>query len=59
MVFDLESHGIPGFPDGMTIDTNGNLWVAVFNASRLLHVDPRTSELLTTISLPAKQVRML
>lgn len=40
----------------MTIDTDGNLWVAVFDGGRVLHVDPRTSKLLATIEIPAKQV---
>ena len=29
-IFDLKANGIEGFPDGMTIDTRGHLWVAVF-----------------------------
>ncbi|KAK4879087.1 hypothetical protein RN001_007233 [Aquatica leii] len=56
VVFDLEKHNIPGVPDGMTIDTEGNLWVAVFNGSRILKINPNTSELLTTINFPAKQI---
>lgn len=56
VVFDLEKHGIPGVPDGMTIDNDGNLWVAVFNGGRIFKVDPRSSQLITTIDLPAQQV---
>ncbi|KAF5304483.1 hypothetical protein FQA39_LY09679 [Lamprigera yunnana] len=56
VVFDLEKHNIPGVPDGMTIDSDGNLWVAVFNGSRILKINPNTSELLTTIYFPAKQI---
>lgn len=34
IVFDLNKNNIPtGVPDGMTIDTDGNLWIAVFNGS--------------------------
>lgn len=32
----------PGFlPDGMTIDTEGNLYVAAFGRSKVLKVDPK------------------
>lgn len=41
----------------MAIDTDGNLWVAVFGAYRLIKVDPRRPEtLLQTIEIPANQV---
>lgn len=55
-IFNLDHHDIPGVPDGMTIDTDGNLWVAVFDGGRLLHINPTTSELITTITFPAKQI---
>ncbi|PSN29600.1 Regucalcin, partial [Blattella germanica] len=39
-IFDLREHGIEGFPDGMTIDNNGNLWVACYNGSqKYIYVD--------------------
>lgn len=56
VVFNLDHHNIPGVPDGMTIDTDGNLWVAVFDGARILHINPNTSELLQTIKFPANQV---
>lgn len=47
-----------GLPDGQTIDTDGNLWVAVFNGGCVIKIDPRKPEtLLETIVLPAKQVQ--
>nr|CAI5866616.1 unnamed protein product [Callosobruchus analis] len=56
-VFDLGKHGIDGSTDGMAIDTDGNLWVAVFGAYRVIKIDPRKPEtLLETINIPAKQV---
>lgn len=57
--FEFDKYNIPGVPDGMTIDTDGNLWVAVFDGGRVLHVDPRTGKLLSTIEVPAKQVRYI
>lgn len=57
--FDFEEHGITeGVPDGTTIDTDGNLWVAVFNGSCVLHIDPRTDTLLHKVHIPAKEVQM-
>ncbi|XP_018333443.1 regucalcin-like isoform X2 [Agrilus planipennis] len=56
-IFTLEKHNIPGIPDGMTIDSDGNLWVAVFLGSRVIKIDPRKPEtLLDTVTLPALQV---
>lgn len=31
IIFRFDDHNIPGVPDGMTIDIDGNLWVATFN----------------------------
>ncbi|XP_057653066.1 regucalcin-like isoform X1 [Diorhabda carinulata] len=56
-IFDLDKNKIGGFPDGMAIDTDGNLWVAVFNGYKVIKIDPRKPEtLLTSIPIPAKQV---
>lgn len=35
VVFDLKTNNVVGDPDGMTIDTNGNLWVACFNSNHV------------------------
>ncbi|KAI4503564.1 hypothetical protein M0802_000967 [Mischocyttarus mexicanus] len=57
IVFDLRKNNInEGVPDGMTIDTDGNLWIAVFNGSVVLNVNPRTGTLIRKIRLPAKRV---
>ncbi|KAG5887000.1 hypothetical protein JTB14_024216 [Gonioctena quinquepunctata] len=57
-IFTKEKHGISeGIFDGMTIDTDGNLWVAVFGESKVIKIDPRRPEtLLESIELPANQV---
>lgn len=34
-MFDFDTYGLPGIPDGMTIDTKGNLWVAIFDGGRV------------------------
>jgi len=56
-IFTLTKHDIEGLPDGMTIDTDGNLWVAIFNGYRVIKIDPRKPEtLLQTVKIPAKKV---
>ncbi len=44
--------GEPGVPDGMTIDRQGHLWVAVFNGSCVHCIDPDTGQSLEKITLP-------
>lgn len=56
IVFDLEKNNITGLPDGMTIDTDGNLWIAVYLGSRVLNVNPKTGQLIRSIKLPAERV---
>ncbi|MFT5424632.1 MAG: sugar lactone lactonase YvrE [Phycisphaerales bacterium] len=45
-----------GSPDGMTIDADDNLWVALWGGSKLVHLDGNTGEQLGEIGLPASQV---
>lgn len=45
-----------GFPDGMTSDMDGNLWIAHFGTSYLSHWNPNTGELLGKITLPLSYV---
>lgn len=39
------------FPDGMTIDNDGKLWVACFNAGCVVRFDPETGHKLTCRNL--------
>ncbi|KPJ11518.1 Regucalcin [Papilio machaon] len=55
-IFDLKKNNIDGIPDGMTIDTDGNLWVANFDGSCVLKIDPKAGSVLQKIPIPAKQV---
>lgn len=41
-----------GTPDGMTIDIEGMLWVALWDGSRVCRWNPQTGELLETVVLP-------
>lgn len=45
-----------GFPDGMTIDTEGKLWIAHFNGSAVRRWDPETGEILETVTVPTPKV---
>lgn len=36
VIFNLPDNKIDGDPDGMTIDTDGNLWVACFNSDNVI-----------------------
>jgi len=45
-----------GWPDGMTSDTQGNLWIAMWGGAQVTRWDPRTGQLVGQIPLPARQV---
>lgn len=45
-----------GLPDGMTIDVNGNLWVALYGGAAVTCWNPETGKLLRKIKVPAKNV---
>lgn len=56
VVFDLKGSNVQGvLPDGMTIDSEGKLWVAVFGGGKVLRIDPDSKELLLTVDIPAHQ----
>lgn len=45
-----------GGPDGMTIDADGNLWVALWGSGTVGKFDPKTGELLQKVIVPAQNV---
>ena len=45
-----------GWPDGMTSDTQGNLWIAMWGGAKMTKWNPNTGELLEQISIPALNV---
>lgn len=45
-----------GWPDGMTSDTQGNLWIALWGGAKMTKWNPNTGELLEQIPIPAKNV---
>ncbi|XP_074069790.1 regucalcin-like [Macrotis lagotis] len=42
-------------PDGMSIDTEGKLWVACYNGGRVIRIDPETGKRLQTVKLPTEK----
>lgn len=44
-----------GCPDGMTVDSNGKLWLACYDAGRVINIDPETGKLLRSVSLPVSR----
>lgn len=56
IAFDLKMNNITGYPDGMTIDTDGNLWIALYNGGGVIKVNPHTKSLLLFVELPVKKV---
>jgi gluconolactonase len=44
-----------GFPDGMTIDADGKLWVAFFDGANVTRFDPETAKILQTVKIPASK----
>jgi len=55
---DLTTHGTTktNVPDGMTIDYEGNLYVAMFGGSKILKFNTTTGKLMTEITMPVTQV---
>ncbi|WP_046228068.1 SMP-30/gluconolactonase/LRE family protein [Paenibacillus dauci] len=45
-----------GYPDGMTIDVEGMLWVARWGGSRVTRIDPSTGQVIGEVHVPAKCV---
>ena len=41
-----------GLPDGMTLDENDNLWVALWGGHRVIHIDKETREIIDEIKVP-------
>jgi len=45
-----------GKPDGMTIDAQGMLWIALWDGGCVTRWDPRTGRLLERVAVPARRV---
>lgn len=56
ILFDLNNYALGGHPDGMTIDEDDNLWIALNHGGSVIKVNSHTGELLQKIAIPAQQV---
>ena len=52
VVFNTEDAGLDGSPDGMTMDADGMLWVAMCHGGAVLRIDPHNGSLLQKIDFP-------
>ncbi|XP_021961802.1 regucalcin [Folsomia candida] len=53
--FDFKTSGATGLADGMTIDANGNLWVAFFGGNGVMQIDPRVGKKIGFVKTPASR----
>ena len=52
----MKKNNVKGYPDGTTIDSDGNLWVAIIDGSTsVIQINPNTGKLLREISIPSLQ----
>ncbi|SMG22285.1 SMP-30/gluconolactonase/LRE family protein [Paenibacillus aquistagni] len=45
-----------GSPDGMTIDCEGMLWIALWGGGKVIRLNPATGEHMASVTVPASQV---
>ncbi|KAL3269776.1 hypothetical protein HHI36_008836 [Cryptolaemus montrouzieri] len=60
VIFDLKDQiHVTGYPDGMTIDEDDNLWIALYMGGAIIKVNPVTGKLLQVVAIPAQAVTSL
>jgi sugar lactone lactonase YvrE len=52
VVIDTQSADVEGSPDGMAIDVDGNLWIAMCHGGAVIQVETQTGKILKKISFP-------
>lgn len=45
-----------GLPDGMTLDVDDNIWLALWGGERVIHIDKDSKEIIQEIKLPCPKV---
>ncbi|XP_056641440.1 regucalcin-like isoform X1 [Diorhabda sublineata] len=56
VVMNIKDHGYPGIADGMTIDENDHLWIAMFGGHEIIQVNPSCGKIMRKIKMPASYV---
>lgn len=56
VAIDLEALGVKGYPDGMTLDNEGNLWVCRWAGFGVTCFEPKTAAILHELELPVANV---
>ncbi|XP_047537562.1 regucalcin-like [Vanessa atalanta] len=56
VLFSFQANNVTGVPDGMTIDRDGNLWVACYGGGLVIKIDSRAGKLMEQHKIPASQV---
>ncbi|CAH1392465.1 unnamed protein product [Nezara viridula] len=60
VIFNFKENNIKApLPDGLTIDKDGKLWIALFGNSEVLRIDPETRKILERVAIPAAEVTSL
>ncbi|CAG0889214.1 unnamed protein product [Cyprideis torosa] len=55
-LFNATEAGVAGFVDGMTIDNEGFLWVAMYTGFAVVRIDPTTGDVADRVELPVPNV---
>ncbi|CAH2232262.1 regucalcin-like [Pararge aegeria] len=59
-ILDVSTYGYEdAIPDGMTIDSEGHLWVALMFGGSILHIDPDKREIVNGYKLPVSRTTSL
>ncbi|CAH0402495.1 unnamed protein product [Chilo suppressalis] len=55
-LFSFKANNVTGLPDGMTIDSDGNLWVACYDGGKVIKIDSRAGKLIEQHKIKASKV---
>ncbi|XP_053615421.1 regucalcin-like [Plodia interpunctella] len=55
-LFSFKANNVSGVPDGMTIDSDENLWVACYGGGKVIKIDSRAAKLMEQHKIEASQV---